>query len=326
MAKKKKSVVTRKKAALPEAPVKPVESVKKPNSMLLLILAAFVLLTAGEIYLMGVKSARESKKPVYVKSWPNHYHGLTSVGQYGGFIYGVDGERGVVYKTNKETGSLDKLLTYTEGVNTALENSKGEFYILMKTSEIFQVDPVTYKTIRKLRPGGMTDAYWMDVDSKDDILLISASTGKIAKFSKDFVKIKEFAGRGDDKGSLNAPGKIFVDSMDQVYALENKGPGALAVKVYDNDGKFLRSWNVTKVKKFDQLTSLAIANDGNVYINSFDEKKIYVFNAAGKYLGSFDTDKDRKFQIAYIPAMTGAKDGNIYVATHMFATFKPIVY
>jgi hypothetical protein len=328
MSKRKvKAAVARKKKA-PETvvePVKTAEPSKKSNGGMY-ILAAVLVFVAAEIYFMTMKNIRESKRPVYVNSWDHQYKGCTSIGQYGDYIYAVDNTRGDVYKTDKTNGTLEKIMSFPEGVYSAVQNSTGDIYVLTKTNEVIQVDGKTYKTVKTNKITDINDVNWMDVDSKDNFYLISSSSGLVEKYSPDFTKILSFGGHGDDKANLNGAGKIFAGPKDDIYVLNSYKPGAMEVKIFNDGGKYLRSWPVTKIKKFDSLTNMAIAADGNVYINSYEESKIYVFSGNGKYLGSFDGDKDKHFQIIYAASVTGGKDGFIYVHTHKLVVFKTLTY
>jgi hypothetical protein len=325
MAKKStKSGVVRRKTKAAEVPViKAVEPVKKPNNMFMVILAVFVIFTVAEIFFITAKNARESKRPFYVDSWPHNYKGSTSIGEYGNYLYALDNTRGDAYKTDKATGVMVKIFSFPVGLWSFMENSKGEMYVLTKTNEVLVLDPKTYKTVQTIQLEGIKDGLWMDVDSKDNFYIVGSTTGYITKFGPGFKKILSFGGRGDEKGSMSGPSKVFVGPKDDLYVMNSYAPGKLEVKIYDENGKFLRSWPITKIKK---LTNMAVAADGNVYVNSYEESKIFVFSPTGKFLSSFDGDKDKKFQIMYAASLTGGKNGLIYVHTHKMGIFKTINY
>jgi sugar lactone lactonase YvrE len=328
MAKKKaKAVSTKKKAAAPVIPPpKVAEPVKKPNGLVGFLLAAVLLVVVAEVYFITVTSIRQSKRPLYVNSWAHQYKGLTSVGEYGNFLYGIDNTRGDVYKTDKNTGVLEKILSFSEGVNSAVADSKDDIFILTKDNQIFKVDGRTYKTVKKFKIGDMKEISWMEIDSKDNLFFSSPSSGLVAKYDPDFKKLLQFGGPSEDKGGISSAAKIFAGPKDDMYVMDAYKPGEIAIKIFDDNGKFIRSWPVKKIKKFDSLTNMAVAADGNVYINSYDESKIYVFGPAGKFLGSFDGDKDKRFQIIYAASITGGKSGLIYVVTHQLVVFKTINY
>ena len=328
MAKKKAaSVVRKKKTAAPAIePVKAAEPVKKNNSALMMLLAAVVIFVAAEIYFITVQSIRQSKRPVFVNSWAHQYKGLTSVGEYGNYLYGIDNTRGDVYKTEKNTGNLEKILSFPEGVSSALSDSKGDIFILTKHDEVLKVDGKTYKTIKKFKIEDIKDVCWMEIDSKDNLFFTSSTSGLVSKYDPDFNKSLQFGGHTDSKGDMSCAAKIFAGPKDEMYVMDAYKAGAYAVKIFDDNGKFIRSWEVTKIKKFDSLTNGCVAANGDMYINSYEESKIYVFGPSGKFLGSFDSDKDKRFQIIYAASITGGMNGLIYVVSHQMAVFKTINY
>ena len=329
MAKRKTKVVRVKKAvAVPEAvPEITVKEPGKTNKLLQLVLLLFVVFTITEVYFVSMNSIRQSKRPVYVSSFPVLYKGYTSAGVYGDYLYVNDNSQGDVYKTNKLNGVLEKVLSFPEGTFGAVADLAGNIYVLTKTNEVLVVDGKTYKTIEKIKPEGVTRAAWIDIDSKDNFFIVDSSTNEIVKYDHDFKKMLKFGGQGDATGSLNAVGKIYIGPKDNIYALNTNKPGSMEIKVYDNNGKFMDSWLIQKIKDFNSLTGMAIANDGNVYINSYNENMIFVFCSKGKLLGKFDSDTNKKFKIVNGAVLVvGGKDGLIYVFASQIAVLKTINY
>jgi len=200
-------------------------------------------------------------------------------------------------------------------------------YILTKKDEVLVIDGNTYQTVKTIQPESIIQPFWMVVDSKDNFFLVSSSTSEIFKYDTDFKRILQFGGHGESKGSLNSVGRIFVGPKDNIYVMNTYNPNSMEIKIYDNNGKFLSSWPVTKVKMFDALTSMAIAADGDVYINSYSENRIYVFSSNGKFLGSFDSDKDGKFQIFNgVTLASGGKNGLLYLFSSKIGVLKTIDY
>jgi hypothetical protein len=194
MAKRKTKVVRVKKAvAVPEAvPEITVKEPGKTNKLLQLVLLLFVVFTITEVYFVSMNSIRQSKRPVYVSSFPVLYKGYTSAGVYGDYLYVNDNSQGDVYKTNKLNGVLEKVLSFPEGTFGAVADLAGNIYVLTKTNEVLVVDGKTYKTIEKIKPEGVTRAAWIDIDSKDNFFIVDSSTNEIVKYDHDFKKMLKF--------------------------------------------------------------------------------------------------------------------------------------
>lgn len=327
---KKKSRAIRKGKVIVKAPVvelKAAEPVKKNNNLVFIVLAIILLITAVETYFVSVTNIRQSKKPVYVTGWDSLYKGYNASGIYGNYLYVTELDNGDVYKNDKSNGTLVKMLSFPDGAFRAVADSKDNMYILTKKGDVLEVDGNTYKTIRTIKPSGMQNADWMDIDSKDNFYLASGVTNQIAKYGPDFTKILSFGGPTEDKSSLIGLGKIFIGPEDNIYAMNSFKQGGIEIKIFDNKGKFIRSWPITNIKAFDSLTQAVIVSNGDVYINSYTAGRVYAFTGSGKFLGSFDSDKTGKFQIINGAAsLTGGKDGELYIFSHRIDVVKSINY
>lgn len=299
----------------------------KKSGLMMVVIAAIVLFTAAEIYIVVQNNIRQSKKPEFVQSWPSEYKkGLTSMGEYGNYLYVVDNTTtGFVYKTDKRDGKLTYLYQLPELVYSAVEDSKGDIYILDKKNTV-QVFYANNKPKRKIKLEGMEAAGWMEVDGKDNFYVVDLTNSYITKYDSDFNKVARFGGRGDGSGNFTNAGKVFAGPNDTLYCVNMLDTNKAQIKILDSNGKFKKAWPVKNLKKFSFLENLAVLPDGYVYINSFEGSSIFVFDANGKFMGSFDTDKSKRFLVTYPSSMTGGKNGLLYVATHQLAAFKPIKY
>lgn len=320
---KKKSVAATQTSAL-----KVKAETKKPNIAMIVFFTLFAIFVVAEVYFMSAKHIRQSKKPAYLNQWQVKYTGYTSSGEYGAYLYVTDNSRGDVYKTDKATGNTEKMLSFTEGAVNAVADSKGDIYVLNKTNEVSVVDGKTYKTVKKIKLEGVSSASWIDVDSNDNFFIANNSNATIFKFGPDFKKIAVFGGTGDGKESFRELGKIFVSPKNEVHALDAGDTTMVMIRIFDNNGKFLRAWKISNVVKYyDALTQIAIMPNGNVYINSYRDGKIYVFTSSGKFLGSFDEDTNKRFQIINgAVSICGGKEGTFFVFTHQIFGLKEIKY
>lgn len=298
----------------------------KKSALIPALVAAFVIFTAVEIYLVVQKTMRQNKRPEFVGAFPNTYKtGMTSIGEYGNYLYGVDNTSGKIYKINKQNGTLEKLFELDEQVYSAVEDTKGDVYFLDKQNsvQVFGKDNVRKKVI-KLE--GMQNASWLEIDSKDNFYVVDGSTSVITKYDASFIKMASFGGRGEGKVKFVNAGKLYAGPKDELYCINMFQLNDARIKILDSNGKFIKEWPVKQMAKFSNLENLAITKDGYVYINSFEGSAVYVFNNNGKFMGKFDTDKNKKFLITYPASMTGGKNGLLYIPTHNLAVFKPVDY
>ena len=248
------------------------------------------------------------------------------MGEYGNYIYGVDDTTtGNVYKTNKIDGKPVKLFQIPELVYSAVEDSKGEVYILDKQNTVQEFTPEN-KFKRKIKLDGIQAAAWLEVDPKDNFYIVDSANSVITKFDHDFKPVTHFGGIGEGKTNFTNCGKIYAGPNDTLYCVNMTKADGARVKIMDSRGNFIKEWPVKKMAKFSNLSNLAITRSGFVYINSFEESKVFIFDSNGNFMGSFDTDKNKRFLITYPSSMTGGKNGLLYIATHETAIFRTTAY
>jgi hypothetical protein len=108
--------------------------------------------------------------------------------------------------------------------------------------------------------------------------------------------------------------------------MNNMKDAKMEIKIFSADGKYKNSWLVKGMKSFDGFTNMAIAQNGDVYMNVLQDKRIYVYNNKGKLLGSFNENDKKTFTIQYTASITGGKNGLIYVCTYKIGVFGVIDY
>ncbi|HRU38578.1 MAG TPA: NHL repeat-containing protein [Candidatus Goldiibacteriota bacterium] len=316
-------------AARTAAAVSPSIFASKPgkNNILMVVLGVFILFTAAEILLVVQKTVRQGKKPEFVTSFPNEFKkGLTSLGEYGNHLYAVDSTtNGFVYKVSKKDGRLVKLYQIPEMVCSAVEDKNGDVYILDKQNTV-QVFSSKDEPKKKIPLDGIKGACWLELDMKGNFYVIDCGSSMITKYDQDFNKKASFGGQGEGKAAFKSLGKLFAAPNGDLYCVNMLKLNEAQIKILDANGKFKKAWPVKAMSKFSDLANLAITPDGYVYINAFENSLIYVYDSNGKFMGSFDTDAQKRFLITFPPSIAGGKEGLLYIPTHSLGVFKPIHY
>jgi|GEM_PF-1830962 hypothetical protein len=296
------------------------------KKVLITFFAVFLAFNIVELFVFMGKAMHKDKYPALVGTWPHNYKGCTSIGEYGDMIYAVDNTRGDVYINNKTTGKAVRVLNFKEGVCSALQDSKGFVYVLTRNSGILKLDPKNYSVIAKYNPENSGPFSWMDIDSGDNFFLVNPTSDIIYKFDNNFKKTISFGGQGDGPDGFFNAGKIFTGPDGELYAMNFMKKGGLEIKIFSSGGKILENWPVKEIKNFDSLTNMAVASNGDAYINDTQKSRICVFNMKGKFLGSFSGTEDKTFMIQYAASVTGGKNGLIYVFTYNIGIFKNMDY
>ena len=90
-------------------------------------------------------------------------------------------------------------------------------------------------------------------------------------------------GAGTPGDLFNQPSDVAWDSAGDIFVADGYGNSRIAK--FDKDGKFLKSWGSkgSEQGKFDQLTSLAIDPQGDVYAADRGNKRIEIFDSNGDF-------------------------------------------
>ncbi|PKL92488.1 MAG: hypothetical protein CVV21_01660 [Candidatus Goldiibacteriota bacterium HGW-Goldbacteria-1] len=327
MAKKKTGVKAKAKKSLKTAAVQPAaapqvapKTAPKKN-LVIIIAAAVILFLAVEMTFVVKKQAQSNKKPVLVTTWDVKYGGQIGMPVSGKSLFVIDNNFNQIKRYGKMDGKVIEVLQFEVSPEWAAEDSKGNVYVTLKG------DPVVY-LMKKGKPvefikEGFNDPTNIVIDNQDNIYISDGGAGKIYKYDIVGTKLMEFGGRGTGKGQFIRLGKVSVDSKGNVYAIAMANP--IMVKVFSPEGKFVKEWKLP-LTALTGLESLAITDDGNVYINDMREAAIKVFTNNGKPLGKFVNDAGMTYKIGVPGSFSGGQDNYLYVGSFNVAVFEPILY
>lgn len=271
---------------------------------------------------LSTKAVKGVKRPAYVSSLNNmKYTGITSMRVFGDNLYIIDNERKQIYRFDKNTGEFKHRW---DACSSVVEDSKGRMLILYPDGKVSAFDSA-YKEETAGMLTGIPGPWWLEIDAKDNIYAVNSQAQKVFKYGPDLKKIAEIGGPGSGKNQFGGLGKIFV-SGDELYCMDTPPgtPPMRSIKVFDTEGRFKRAWKIKNLKVFSHLMNLAII-DGYVYINSFEESKIAVYNKNGGFMCTFNTDAAGRVMINYPATLCdGRGDGYIYLPAAGISRFVPI--
>ncbi len=326
MAKKRaKSVKKAKRSVNKTVEAAPVIPVKKSNGgvIMAVVVLVIVALISIESLMMIKQSAMMNKKPALVTSYKSFYRGIVCGVVYNNDYITVGIDNNQVQVQDKMTGQLKGFYTPVgASLLWAAESKDGTIYCMLKgTSTLFKI-----KDFKKIGEVVLPEVKVMSgfcINSKDELVAGDNTSAKIYRYSLDGVKLGEMAGFGSGNDKIQGGiGRVFTDAKDNIYVFTGN---PCAVKVLTASGRFITDIAFPK-QDVCSMAQVAVAADGNIYINDFSGSKIIVFSPGGKMIGKFDRDISGNFQITFPPAISGGSDGNIYVCTHEIAVFKTIKY
>src|SRR6185295_14916089 len=96
------------------------------------------------------------------------------------------------------------------------------------------------------------------------------------------------AGAGTPGSTFNRPTDVAWDKAGNIYITDGLGATNRVAK-FDKDGKFLTQWGSTGTGQgqFRGVKSVAVANNGDVYVADYGNQRIQVFDGEGKYKSEF---------------------------------------
>lgn len=106
-------------------------------------------------------------------------------------------------------------------------------------------------------PDQAEDVEDIAVDASGNIYFLSDSSASVLKYAPDGRLITRFGSEGDEKGQLDFPYSIAVDSQGRIYVGDSDG-----IKVFAPDGRYLDEFNVPGGVAFD----IEFDNQSNLWV------------------------------------------------------------
>jgi sugar lactone lactonase YvrE len=181
-------------------------------------------------------------------------------------------------------------------------------------------------------------------DAAGNFFVADTQNLRIEKFDKDGKFVTAFGGKGSGEGQFNpineegtgtGPGGVAVDKDGNVYVADTWNH---RIEKFDNNGKFVMSWgsfvnigdpntagDTDKDVRFYGPRGIALGPDGNLYITDTGNKRVLIFDTAGKFVRKIDSgvtpDRtaptypfDKPGELNEPIGIAVDKDGNVYVA------------
>ena len=208
------------------------------------------------------------------------------------------------------TNSHGQLFVYTRTGNPTVGLGNSRLFA-HGGSRLLQFD-ATGRFMREIGQGlyGFLVAHAVRVDPQDNIWVVDEGSSQVIKFDPDgrvllilgrkpeAITIRVPAstpsaspqGRGASGSGAGGAGDQFVRPSDvafdregNIFVADGHGPNARVAK-FDRDGRFLLSWGTrgTEPGQFNTPHSIATDAQGNVYVADSGNKRIQVFDGAGR--------------------------------------------
>jgi len=200
------------------------------------------------------------------------------------------------------------------------EDSKGKLYVADgKVSAIFIIDPETKDTemIKNGKDAGFVLINGLAIDDSDRLFVSDAQAHRVLVFDKNH------KGEAAITEGLVTPAGMAIDNENRFLYVADLGQDQ--VLVYDAD-------NLTPIRRigtpntnhqsaapgdFSKPSSVAVDQDGNVYVADMLNYRIEVFDADGKFIRAFGKHGDGPGYFAMPKGVAVDCDGHIWVTDSM---------
>ncbi len=296
-----------------------------------LVAGLAVLALAG--YFAFVPSARE-RGYEFVSAWgskgiaPGKFNDPTGVAVTGSEVFVADSRNGRIQvfdldgNFKRQFGTPDEL---GRPMNLIVHN--GELYVpeyFNDRIQVFSLDGIPKRIIGRAGkgPGEFNAPGGVAVAENGDLFVADFYNQRVQHLEADGSFVRQWG----DTGTPGAAAGRFIYPTD--VALASDGTLFVAdgyadrVQVFAPDGRLLRKWGGPFAMNihgpfngwFTTVTSVAVDDDGKVYIADFYNHRVQKFSADGTFLTAFGSKGNGDGEFSYAIAVDVADDGSVFVA------------
>ena len=134
--------------------------------------------------------------------------------------------------------------------------------------------------------GCLRDPQDVAISEANDQLLVIDSTCCVHIFALDegYTYIRKFSSFGTDKGQLNHPFGLAVDSSGLVFVADTYNHRVCIFDICNNTGRFVRSFGScgSNEEQFNRPQGIAFSPNGNLYISDYENQRVMIFSTKFK--------------------------------------------
>lgn len=225
-----------------------------------------------------------------VGSWPE-FRGKTSLGQVSGVAADSHGHIFVFHRNGQSWGS-------------------GKGWKPITAPTVLCLDPVSGEILKAWGTGQFVMPHGLRIDEHDNIWITDVGLHQVFQFSHDgrpLLTLGEAQHPGNDTAHFNKPTDVAFGPDGSIYVSD--GYGNSRVARFTRLGKFVSAWGKagTSRGQFNLPHSIAVDDQGLVYVADRENHRIQIFKADGTFVALWPREK-----VGYPFAVT-IRGGAVYV-------------
>ena len=173
------------------------------------------------------------------------------------------------------------------------------------------IDPTSGRMVASWGKGMFIMPHGLSLDAHGNVWVTDVGAHQVRKFGRDgrlVLTLGEFGKPGNDAQHFNRPTDVAFGPDGTVYVSD----GYINTRVvrFSPDGRYLGQWGRPgkRAAEFDLPHGIAVDSAGRVYVADRENYRIQIFDAVGRYLAEWDTDR-----LGDPYGVSAARDGSIYV-------------
>lgn len=166
-------------------------------------------------------------------------------------------------------------------------NSKGHIFLFQRTKPMLAEFDGKGNFIQSIGEGLFSHPHGLRIDAEDNLWTTDDGSHLVLKLdaSGNVLLVLGRINTGAEANWLfNKPADVAFAKNGDIYVAD--GYGNSRIMKFDRDGNFIRAWGKygTGAGEFNLPHSVAVDNEGRVYVGDRENQRIQIFDAEGKFI------------------------------------------
>ncbi len=166
-------------------------------------------------------------------------------------------------------------------------NSKGHIYLFRRAKPMLTEYDAQGNFIQSIDDGLFTQPHGLRIDADDNLWVTDTGSHLVLKLDPSgnvLLVLGRINLAGEGTWVFNRPADVAFAKNGDIYVAD--GYGNSRVVKFDRDGNYIKAWGKygTAPGEFNLPHSIAVDNQGRVYVGDRENKRIQIFDADGTFI------------------------------------------